>query len=909
MHRKRLCVFTFCLAFAICCFAQVDGNVKKKRILFLSSYSMGDEIVAPQIRGLTSVLPDSKYEIAFEFMDSRRFYTDYDLSVFTVYLRNKLMRLEPSECIIAGDDAALAFLLDHPEFREFEKVPLVFFGVQNPELIKKAKNNKNICGVEEHYNWESNFILIKKLLPDTKKIVFILDSSGNGKIDSEAVNYIISHNKDFDFDILNMSRLYKKEFEKQLKALTEGTVVIPLDYYLNIDGTQNPLHSTADWIASVANVPCFCVTTDLTGNGVLGGIVYKIEEGAAQAALIAKRVIAGENINSIKFIDNLSYEVVIDKNVADKYGISIKKFPLGTIIKNYEPSFLKRFWWAFLLGSMTIVFFTMAIIHLWQNVKRQRKLLQNDDEIFRSTALDSNDFIALINVPQKNISLRLGTWFLNGESIPEDQRTVLLDKLINDFAARYVDFENRSEFYKMFRLETILQKIKSSKDEKYIFSKNFLLPDGSTVIKQFTYTWLDKEKNLILVYRTDLTQSIKEEQQLNERLRKAVELAEKANEAKSHFISRISHDIRTPIGAVLNLTDFAKEDVNDTEKLLADLEKIATSGRFLLSLINDVLDISKIDSDKIELAKEPYDFDSYVNEIKNIIAPMCENKGVLYSVKSSNQLTETLLTDKIRLNQITLNLLSNSAKYTPKGGHVSFEAEALQKEKGEAVLKITVSDTGIGMSKEFQSFMFDDFSQEEENPLRSKEIQGTGLGLAIVKRIVDLMNGTISVESDLGKGSTICVSLNLKTFVEENNKATDKEDKNAKEEVSLSGKILLAEDNEINMAIAKRIFEDLGMTVDCVSNGQEEVEFFEKSSPGEYRAIFTDIQMPVMDGYEAAQKIRSLERSDAKTVPLIAMTANAFSDAVAKALQSGMSDFTTKPLDTERLRSILKNCV
>ncbi|MBQ2480917.1 MAG: response regulator, partial [Treponema sp.] len=454
------------------------------------------------------------------------------------------------------------------------------------------------------------------------------------------------------------------------------------------------------------------------------------------------------------------------------------------------------------------------------------------------------------------------------------------------------------------------------------------------------------------------------------------------------FLSRISHDIRTPIGAILNLTDFAKKDMDNRQNLNSDLDKIATSGRFLLSLINDVLDISKIDSDKIELNREAYSFIDYVNEIKNIIAPMCTEKNISYKIITQNDSAEVVQMDKIRINQITLNLLSNAVKYTPPGGTVTLRVSAFAKSKADASdaianaagtsanatgssenavgdlastgtsadataneadglttdgssantagtsaepaaneadradsisdladsisdladIEISVTDTGIGMSDSFQSVMFDDFSQEEDNPLRAKEIQGTGLGLAIVKRLVDLMGGTISVRSILGKGSSIKVRWTGKIVHEDKKEEDLTQDLESGSQKKVEGTILLAEDNEINAAIACRIFEEIGVSVDLASNGDEEVKKFASSPVGKYIAIFTDIQMPVMDGYEATEKIRSFAatRPDAKTIPIIAMTANAYPEAAVKATNCGMTDFTTKPLDSARLRKILE---
>jgi len=419
-----------------------------------------------------------------------------------------------------------------------------------------------------------------------------------------------------------------------------------------------------------------------------------------------------------------------------------------------------------------------------------------------------------------------------------------------------------------------------------------------------------------LTIETERRNSLYEQlQEQNTQLEQAARAAERASEAKTQFVSRISHDIRTPIGAILNLTDFAREDMNDTEKLENDLDKIGTSGRFLLSLINDVLDISKIDSGKIELKYERYAYSEYVSEIRNILVPMCEEKGLKCELNAGDPVTGAALTDKVRLNQITLNLLSNAVKYTPPGGTVRFTTASSKLSEGRVQLEFCAEDTGIGMSEEFQKIMFDEFAQEENNPLRQSAAAGTGLGLSIVKKLIDLMGGDIEVESELGKGTRITVRIPMETAEKAGGEADERCASEAHEK--LTGRILFAEDNEINTEIALRIFETMGLNAEHAVNGTEAVQMFKEAAADYYSAVFMDIQMPVMNGYEATAAIRALaggadgslseeKRKEAGQIPIIAMTADAFTEAMEKARTCGMTDFVTKPLKTEELRSILE---
>ena len=1000
MVMKKLFIFTFLAFFSAATFySEGEGGItEKKKVLFLSSYSMKEEAVMLQINGLTSILPDDKYEISYEFMDSRRFNSTYDTSLFTIYLRSKLTRQTGFDCIITGGDEALSFMCKHPTMRGDS--PIIYFGIQDPNLWNDVQKYNFMTGISGNPDFSSNIKFATSLFPSTNHLVFITDSSREGLFDEKKIAEVMENHKKFSYEILNLTDTVPASLKSRLEALEQGSVVFLSDIYLSHNRTLNSLQKTAFDICSVCKVPVFCAKTDLTESGVIGGCVTDNYGSARIAADIAKHVMSGTDVSKVHRIAKSPQFSVADKNVLDSFKISTFSLPADTVIKNHYKSFFERYRIAIFAIGLFFVALAYAFIYYFRRSITQKRLLETDNKIFRHTAFESTDYIAVADVKENTATLLYGSWFGNESELPESMRKINLPDLINIFAEKYVAPETRQKFIEVFQLESILPKIQAAKNGKYVFSGNFVRPDGSSITKQFSYSFLDQKKGIVLSYRTDITQSVREEQEANERLRRAVTVAQKANEAKTQFLSRISHDIRTPIGAILNLTDFAKKDMDNKQSLNADLDKIATSGRFLLSLINDVLDISKIDSDKIELNKEAYSFIDYIKEIRNIILPMCTEKNIFYKIITQNDSAEVVMLDKIRVNQITLNLLSNAVKYTPPGGTVTLRVSAFARSKADASdaianaaaneadgssantdgtsenaaandadgsstntastsenavgglastgtsadaaaneadgssantastsaepaaneadradsisdlaeIEISVTDTGIGMSDSFQSVMFDDFSQEEDNPLRAKEIQGTGLGLAIVKRLVDLMGGTISVRSILGKGSSIKVRWTGKIVHEDKKEEDLIQDLESGSQKKVEGTILLAEDNEINAAIACRIFEEIGVSVDLASNGDEEVKKFASSPVGKYIAIFTDIQMPVMDGYEATEKIRSFAatRPDAKTIPIIAMTANAYPEAAVKATNCGMTDFTTKPLDSARLRKILE---
>lgn len=389
--------------------------------------------------------------------------------------------------------------------------------------------------------------------------------------------------------------------------------------------------------------------------------------------------------------------------------------------------------------------------------------------------------------------------------------------------------------------------------------------------------------------------------------RKKQQAEKVAGDAKTAFISRISHDIRTPIGAISNMTWFAFQDIDDRKKLIDDLVKIKTSNTFLLSLINDVLDISKIDSGKIELHPEPYPFTEYCENIKNMFEPLCKEKGLKFII-TPPAACGTIVADKIRINQILFNIMSNAIKFTPSGGSVTYTSCSHDLPDGKIKYEYTVEDTGIGMSSEFQKKLFEPFTQEYTNPLRPKAESGTGLGLSIVKKMIDLMGGTIAVKSEVGKGTQVRVSMILprapSTITSHLETKLAPASNDARQ--PLSGKILLAEDNEINTEIAVRILDDFGLNVTCAANGEQAVSAFEKSAPGEFALILMDLQMPVMNGYEAAKKIRSSNRSDSSAIPIFALTADAFAEAAEKCKKVGMNGQIVKPIEPGRLYEVIK---
>ena len=412
------------------------------------------------------------------------------------------------------------------------------------------------------------------------------------------------------------------------------------------------------------------------------------------------------------------------------------------------------------------------------------------------------------------------------------------------------------------------------------------------------------------VYSAYMNSQMEEVRRLNRELEKskeelhaALQEAERANHAKTTFLSSMSHDIRTPMNAILGFTALAKTHIDDTPRVRGYLEKISVAGRSLLMLINDVLDMSRIESGKIEIEPQPLHLPQMIAELQTIIQPTAAQKRLHFTVEEAEAAHPNVLCDKLRLNQVLLNILGNAVKFTPEGGSVRFSvSEQAGAPDGFADYAFVIADTGIGMSEAFQKHIFEPFSRAEN----VGGIQGTGLGMSIAANVVALMGGSVGVESEQGKGSTFTVRLRFPTCGEIR---TAEEAPQAEHASAAHGRILLVEDNELNREIAQTILEEAGFTVETACDGAEAVERIERARTDDFDLILMDVQMPRMDGYEATRRIRALADSAKANIPIIAMTANAFEEDKRKALEAGMNAHIAKPIEIAKLMETMDGVV
>ncbi len=428
---------------------------------------------------------------------------------------------------------------------------------------------------------------------------------------------------------------------------------------------------------------------------------------------------------------------------------------------------------------------------------------------------------------------------------------------------------------------------------------------------------VDGKVSHVVMAVMDVDNEVRKDIAQKEAVEEALVQAERANKAKSTFLSNMSHDIRTPMNAIIGFTTLAQSHMEDKKLVESYLEKILSASKHLLSLINDVLDMSRIESGKLQIEEDEMSISEVVRDVENLIQPMAEEKNINFQI-SVNIENNYVYCDKLRLNQVLINLLGNAVKFTPAEGEISLNIrQEMVAPDGYGVYIFKVKDNGIGIGAEFIDKLFEAFARDKGV---ANGIQGTGLGLSITKSIVEKMGGRITVESELGKGTEFAVKVMFMLQDTEGDgiaveeiarKEAEEEEARRKEQKELFAgkKILLVEDNALNREIARMILSEEGFVIDEAVNGQEAVDKIKGAEVGEYAAVLMDVQMPIMDGYEATKAIRNLSNRMLANVPILAMTANAFEEEKKEAITKGMNGYITKPIEVSALFESLKQVI
>jgi len=490
----------------------------------------------------------------------------------------------------------------------------------------------------------------------------------------------------------------------------------------------------------------------------------------------------------------------------------------------------------------------------------------------------------------------------SGTNITRFNNTFDFESGMDVFCEKRVTENDRKRVRKYMSIDYINSAIKKNGIIEFQFlglDRNGEEEYNSMVIKP-----LFKGRNdILLSTRSNVDAIVRESQKKEKKLKKAMEEAKKANEARSDFFAGISHDMRTPMNAIIGMSALGVDETKD-ETIKKYFTNIDASAHFLLGLINDALDSSQIEKNALKLTFEPYSMEEFKLYVNSMVRSLCDAKKIEFNMVVHENFSKCISTDKLRFNQIFFNLLSNAVKFTPENGKIDFIIEFVSRNNGVVVQRFIVKDTGIGMSKDFQKRMFNRFTREGNTSLNSS---GTGLGLFITKYVVELMGGTISVNSEVGKGSEFIVELALQEVeVAENQfESPEKLSEDDFDNILKEKRVLLCEDNEMNSQIAVRVLEKKGMIVECAPDGQAGLEKFNNSDEGYYDVILMDVRMPVMDGLEATKFIRNLERMDSKKVPIIAMSANTHKKDIEIALKAGMSTHIGKPFDVKELYKVI----
>ncbi len=483
------------------------------------------------------------------------------------------------------------------------------------------------------------------------------------------------------------------------------------------------------------------------------------------------------------------------------------------------------------------------------------------------------------------------------------------DNFDADMAAlvcRAVVPEEQKELLARLCLRDIIGHLQNSDDLEYYCTVS--AGDSKLRYKKIWLSWIDKELKTIALVSSDVTEEHKRSEASRAALKTALRAAEQASAAKTEFLSRMSHDIRTPLNAIIGYTEMSLEEPALGASVRDHLTKAEASSKFLLSLINDILNMSRIESGKLALKESAFQMSSFLDAISSIVSSQCAAKSIQYNCSIEGNTHSSYKGDKLKIQQILLNIVGNAVKFTPEGGTISLQVGEVT--CGDPpIVRFTVKDSGCGISAEFRKHLFEPFAQERR--ALDSEVKGTGLGLAICKSLTTMMGGEISVESETGRGSEFKIDLPLhpaeNTEVKEKGPGTPAI--RAEDLRNFRGKhVLLAEDNPLNREIAQHVLEKANLAVDCAGDGSQACRMFGASSEGFYSAVLMDIRMPVMDGLEAARGIRAMERSD-KNIPIIAMSANAFEEDIRLALTNGMNAYTIKPIDVPQLYATLRQFI
>lgn len=898
---KKLVCILLSLAIMLACpmsgFAQSTTDISNApHVLFLSSYSYEWESIPKQLDGIADTL-NGYARIDYVFMDTKRL--DYDAVKDTVH-DDVLSReqIESYDYVITGDDAALHFVLDYRS-ELFSGTPVVFEGINSESFAYEAAKDPLITGIVEAFPLEDTIRMAKGINPGATKVVGITDDSTSGKGSTQQFLDCATDFPELSFSTINCSTLTTDEIGKAMSSYSSDTILVYLLMSTDTNGNKYSVAQAVEYVASHASVPVYKADEIGVGNGIMGGVGISYYDMASDAASIVLELSNGAD-ESTYTVHTASSYCVFDKRIMDTYGITkkdISKAYRGDVqYINDTPTYFQAHKSAIIPMAAIILLLLAIVVFAMLFARNNRKLtkqLLEKDRMLNSVLDNMPGGVMVFRLNETKPDVIEPVFFSQGipklSGYTEDEYRAMIAHSIFDCG---ISRDDTSRI-----LDVIAEKVWNKSPVTIHFHQKHA--NGSMIWIAMSAVWGYDEKDGDRFYYAvflDVTQQEKAQTAEQEALE-----ARASNEAKSEFLSRMSHDIRTPLNAVIGFASLALDEPDIPPKVADYLKKIDNSGNYLVGLVNDVLDMAKIESGKLELHEEDTNLLDFLEMIAEVFSAQAAERGIKLTTDFSQVQTHWVILDALRTRQICANLLSNAIKFSESGTEIVWTIIDVPVSTDTVRSTCIIKDHGQGMSEEFMERMFSPFEQEKP----SSTSTGTGLGLPIVKNLVDMMGGTIHVQSELGQGTTFTISLTRKLGTPQTETQSD-----INFAALLSGcHILICEDNDINAIVTEKVLESIGCTTDRAENGRLGVEMFEDCAPGTYDAILMDIRMPVMDGLEATRAIRRLVHPEAKTVPIIAMSANVFDEDVEKSLAAGMNAHLAKPIERQELYETLRELI
>lgn len=870
----------------------------EKIVLYLSSYSSEMEWEQRLIEGVGNILNPHK-DIVFRNITLNSFRNTGVILRETAALENVTVDFmhSPPDAVIVSDNEAMAFLFNNYNSFLPNDIPIVVCGINDDASATSRRFDRypNIRGITENIAAAQTVEKMLRLFPSSEQIFVINDYSLTGRewrgtiqaqLEAFQSRIRISHNENLPFD----------DLMAQVAALNERTLILCGFYFLDRDNRYFPQTIVQSDLRSASHIPVFGLLDSSQHLGPLGGrYADAVLHGETAAKLAVEFLKTGHTDEMASGVMERSHRWIFNWNVMQEYGIGQNQIPGDSIILNKPPSLLEinpGLFYTLLAsavaGSILIVMLSAFVVAL----KKRKDALKRAHRDLRKLIASTPSPIVLL-YPKEKIYINANPAWRKLFDVPTSMEITGLKW----------DDEG------MFATRTMNDLIEKTRGTDNTVSEEgeFRTFDGKVFEAMVYLTKIVFDgKDCLLATLRDLS----EERARERMLQNAAEKEREANRLKSHFLMNMSHEIRTPMNAIVGIAQLSKP-TDPSEKLFESVLQIGQSASVLMNIINGVLDLSLLENGKMVLKPEKTKLSQMIADLDAVVAIEMDAKHIQRSIHPEETIHDTILTDPSRLQQVLMLLISNAVKFTPDGGEISLTVKETEEAGNISTFLFAVADTGIGIEPDKMDRVFGQFEQADDSITRQHG--GAGLGLSIAKNIVELMDGEIWVESEVGKGSTFFFTIRVPVIPERGETTADSGgierssgENAADRKIDFSGlRVLLVDDVEINRMIAAELLAELGIVTEEAENGRQAVDKVSQTIPGYYDLIFMDLQMPVLDGCNATREIRAL-RSDAATLPIVAMTANVMPDDIKMLTEAGMNDYVGKPVFMERLIEVIE---